>query len=65
MYPLWIDRNLLKKLKLHLYEASVLSILTHGCETWSLTGKGGKGGLQATLKLTIAAFAKLREGCAC
>ena len=27
-----------------------LSILTHGCEAWSLTGKGGKGGLQATLK---------------
>ena len=50
MYPLWIDKNLPKKLKLHLYEASVLSILTHGCEAWSLTGKGGKGGLQATLK---------------
>ena len=29
MYPLWIDKNLPKKLKLHLYEASVLSILTH------------------------------------
>ena len=50
LYPFWIDGTLSHKLKLYLYEASVLSILTHGCEVWSLTGKDGTGGLQGKLK---------------
>ena len=50
MYPYWVDKKLPRKLKLYLYQASVLSIRTHGCECWSLTGKGGKGGLQGKLK---------------
>ena len=50
MYPFWVDRTLSRELKLYLYEASCLSILTHGCEAWSLTGEGGKGGLQGKLK---------------
>ena len=38
----WRNSKYSQKLKLRIYNSNVLSVLTYGCETWSITAQLGK-----------------------